>query len=86
VDRPSAGRGQTLTGSRPRTRFGPRVPISKADANLLRNFATALTTAMQHAGVRRAVIVSTAFMFKDPEQNVSSFGYRCATRLFPKFA
>jgi putative NADH-flavin reductase len=66
--------------------FGPRVPISKADANLLRNFATALTTAMQHAGVRRAVIVSTAFMFNDPEQNVSSFGYRWATRLFPKFA
>jgi putative NADH-flavin reductase len=65
--------------------FGPRVPISKADANLLRNFATALTTAMQHAGVRRAVM-STAFMFKDPEQNVSSLGYRCATRLFPKFA
>jgi putative NADH-flavin reductase len=45
--------------------FGPRVPVSKADANLLRNFATALTTAMQHAGVRRAVIVSTAFLFKD---------------------
>ena len=45
--------------------FGPRVPIAKADANLLRNFATALTTAMHHAGVRRAVIVSTAFLFKD---------------------
>ena len=27
--------------------FGPRVPIAKADANLLQNFATALTTAMQ---------------------------------------
>jgi putative NADH-flavin reductase len=45
--------------------FGPRVPIAKADANLLRNFATALTTAMHHAGVRRAVIVSTAFLFRD---------------------
>src|SRR5260370_4994379 len=45
--------------------FGPRVPIAKADANLLRNFATALTTAMHHANVRRAVIVSTAFLFKD---------------------
>ncbi len=45
--------------------FGPRVPIAKADANLLQNFATALTTAMHHAGVRRAVIVSTAFLFKD---------------------
>ncbi len=45
--------------------FGPRVPIATADANLLQNFATALTTAMHHAGVRRAVIVSTAFLFKD---------------------
>ena len=45
--------------------FGPRVPIAKSDANLLRDFATALTTAMQHAGVRRVVVVSTAFLFKD---------------------
>ena len=45
--------------------FGPRVPIAKTDANLLRNFATALTTAMHQAGVRRTVIVSTAFLFKD---------------------
>jgi putative NADH-flavin reductase len=45
--------------------FGPRVPIAKADANLLRNFASALTTAMHQANVRRAVIVSTAFLFKD---------------------
>lgn len=45
--------------------FGPRVPVSKADANLLRNFATALTAAMRHAGIPRAIIVSTAFLFKD---------------------
>jgi putative NADH-flavin reductase len=45
--------------------FGPRVPIAKSDANLLRNFASALTTAMHQANVRRAVIVSTAFLFKD---------------------
>jgi putative NADH-flavin reductase len=45
--------------------FGPRVPIAKADANLLRNFASALTAAMHQANVRRAVIVSTAFLFKD---------------------
>jgi putative NADH-flavin reductase len=45
--------------------FGPRVPIAKTDATLLRNFATALTAAMHQAGVRRAVIVSTAFLFKD---------------------
>jgi putative NADH-flavin reductase len=45
--------------------FGPRVPMAKADASLLRNFATVLTTAMHNAGVRRAVIVSTAFLFRD---------------------
>ena len=45
--------------------FGPRVPIAKSDANLLREFAVALTTAMQRAGVRRFVVVSTAFLFRD---------------------
>jgi putative NADH-flavin reductase len=45
--------------------FGPRVPIAKSDANLLRQFAVALTTAMQRAGVRRIVVVSTAFLFRD---------------------
>ena len=45
--------------------FGPRVPIAKSDANLLREFAVALTTAMQRAGVRRIVVVSAAFLFRD---------------------
>ena len=45
--------------------FGPRVPVAKADANLLRDFASALTSAMRRASVRRLVIVSTAFLFKD---------------------
>jgi putative NADH-flavin reductase len=45
--------------------FGPRLPIAKADATLLRDFASALTTAMQQTGVRRLVLVSTAFLFKD---------------------
>jgi putative NADH-flavin reductase len=45
--------------------FGPRVPISKADENLLQNFAVALTTAMLHTAVRRVVIESVAFLFKD---------------------
>ena len=45
--------------------FGPRVPIAKSDANLLRDFAVALTNAMQHSRVRRVVVVSTAFLFKD---------------------
>jgi putative NADH-flavin reductase len=45
--------------------FGPRVPIAKADAHLLEGFATVLTGAMRDAGLRRAVIISTAFLFKD---------------------
>ena len=45
--------------------FGPRVPISKADTNLLERFAQALTQAMRSAGVRRAVIESVAFLFKN---------------------
>ena len=45
--------------------FGPRVPIAKSDANLLRQFAVALTTAMPRAGVRRVVLESVAFLFKD---------------------
>jgi len=45
--------------------FGPRVPISKADANLRHRFAVALTTAMLHARVRRVVVESVAFLFKD---------------------
>ena len=45
--------------------FGPRVPISKGDANLLRQFAVALATAMPRAGVRRVVLESVAFLFKD---------------------
>jgi putative NADH-flavin reductase len=45
--------------------FGPRVPIAKTDANLLRDFAVTLTAAMQLASVKRLVLVSTAFLFKD---------------------
>jgi putative NADH-flavin reductase len=45
--------------------FGPRAPLSKADADLLQRFAVALTSAMPRAGVRRAVVESVAFLFKD---------------------
>jgi putative NADH-flavin reductase len=45
--------------------FGPRLPISKTDEDLLHRFALTLTTAMSHAGVRRVVVESTAFLFKD---------------------
>jgi putative NADH-flavin reductase len=45
--------------------FGPRLPVSKADATLLQRFAVALTSGMHQAGVRRVVVESTAFLFKD---------------------
>jgi putative NADH-flavin reductase len=45
--------------------FGPRVPIAPSDAHLLEAFATAVTGAMHDAQVRRAVVISTAFLFKD---------------------
>lgn len=45
--------------------FGPRVPIAKTDATLLHRFGVALSDAMRNVGIRRAVIISTAFLFKD---------------------
>jgi len=45
--------------------FGPRVPISKQDANLLQRFAGTLRTAMVHARIKRVVVESVAFLFKD---------------------
>ncbi|MCU1332305.1 MAG: hypothetical protein JWM08_1297 [Candidatus Angelobacter sp.] len=45
--------------------FGPRVPIAKADANLLEQFAIALTRAMVHVRVRRVIVESVAFLFKN---------------------
>ena len=45
--------------------FGPRYPVSKADADLLERFAIALTSAMRQAGVKRVAVESMAFLFKD---------------------
>jgi putative NADH-flavin reductase len=45
--------------------FGPRLPISPADGDLLQRFALALTTAMLLARVKRVIVESTAFLFKD---------------------
>ncbi len=59
LERTVEGHDAVLSG------FGPRLPISKEDADLLRTFAVSVTTAMQHAGLRRVVVVSTAFLFKD---------------------
>jgi putative NADH-flavin reductase len=46
--------------------FGPRLPVAPADRDLLQRFAIALTGAMRDAGVRRLVVISTAFLFTDP--------------------
>jgi putative NADH-flavin reductase len=61
--------------------FGPRVPLTKADANLLERFARALTQPMSSAGVRRAVVESVAFLFKD---SILPPAYLLGRLLFPK--
>lgn len=45
--------------------FGPRLPIAKSEENLLSRFARVLREAMEGSGVRRAVVESTAFLFRD---------------------
>lgn len=45
--------------------FGPRLPIPKEEEDLLSRFAVTLTEAMKASGVRRVVIESTAFLFRD---------------------
>ncbi len=60
--------------------FGPRVPLAKSDANLQRDFAETLIRAMQHSGVRRAVVISTAFLFKD---SIIPPAYLLGRLLFP---
>ena len=45
--------------------FGHRLPLAKSDWNLLHRFGLALSDAMLLDGTRRAVIISTAFLFKD---------------------
>jgi putative NADH-flavin reductase len=60
--------------------FGPRVPVSKADANLLERFARALTRAMPAAGVRRVIVESVAFLFKD---SIFPPAYLLGRLLFP---
>ena len=45
--------------------FGPRVPVQKGDEDLVTHFTSALTKAMKNSGVRRVVVESVAFLFKD---------------------
>jgi putative NADH-flavin reductase len=61
--------------------FGPRVPVSKADAHLLEQFAAGLTIAMAHAGVKRVVVESVAFLFRD---SIVPPAYLLGRLLFPR--
>ncbi len=60
--------------------FGPRLPVSKADASLLRQFGGALTAAMHKAEVNRVVVESVAFLFKD---SIIPPAYRFGRLFFP---
>jgi putative NADH-flavin reductase len=60
--------------------FGPRLPVAKADADLLQRFATVLTRAMAKTGVRRVVVESVAFLFKD---SIIPPAYLLGKLLFP---
>jgi putative NADH-flavin reductase len=61
--------------------FGPRAPVSKSDAHLLERFAVALTGAMRDAGVRRVVVESVAFLFKN---SLLPPAYLLGRLLFPR--
>ena len=60
--------------------FGPRVPISKDDGNLLQRFAVALTRAMPHTDVRRVVVESVAFLFRIPSSRRPTSSDGCCFR------
>jgi len=74
LERAIKGHDAVLSG------FGPRVPVSKADAHLLQQFAVALTSAMVHSEVKRVVVASVAFLFKDA---VAPPAYLLGRLLFP---
>ena len=61
--------------------FGPRVPVKKSEAHLLEQFAGALTKAMLHTNVRRVVVESVAFLFKD---SLLPPAYLLGRLLFPR--
>jgi putative NADH-flavin reductase len=47
------------------TAFGPRVPIPKSDSDLLTRFAVSLINGMRRARVKRVVVESVAFLFRN---------------------
>jgi putative NADH-flavin reductase len=61
--------------------FGPRVPLSKAEEHLLEEFAGALTEAMLRTNIRRVVVESVAFLFKN---SIVPPAYLLGRLLFPR--
>jgi putative NADH-flavin reductase len=61
----SALRAVTLGQDVVLSAFGPRVPIAPSDKHLLRDFTVALSQALREAGVKRVILESAAFLFKD---------------------
>ena len=61
--------------------FGPRWPVSKADVHLLQQFAHALMGAIVKTNVRRVVVESVAFLFKNA---VFPPAYLLGRLLFPQ--
>jgi len=59
LERAMAGHDAVLSA------FGPRVPIAKSDTDLLTRFAVALINGMRRARVRRVVVESVAFLFRN---------------------
>jgi putative NADH-flavin reductase len=74
LERAVAGHDAVLSG------FGPRQPSRKEDANLVQRFTVALTGAMRRSGVRRVVVESVAFLFRD---TVVPPAYLLGRLLFP---
>lgn len=60
--------------------FGPRVPVAKAEAHLLEQFANALTSAMVRSGAIRVIVESVAFLFRD---SIVPPAYLLGRLLFP---
>jgi len=69
-----AGHDGVLSG------FGPRLPVLKADAHLLQQFAGTLTDAMQHLDTKRVIVLSVAFLFRD---SIFPPAYLLGRLLFP---
>ncbi|HZQ68122.1 MAG TPA: SDR family oxidoreductase [Terriglobales bacterium] len=74
LERVLQGQDAVLSG------FGPRIPVSKDDANLLEQFAVALTRAMPRANVTRVIVESVAFLFKN---SIMPPAYILGRLLFP---